>query len=70
MGKLINNVMETDFGMRQTDELNSYIENQLITLNTHLEKEVFQRVLNVTYHHILQNFLNVVEGEIHVICAS
>ena len=58
--------METNFGMRQTDELNSYIENQLIALNSHLEKDVFQRILNVTYHHILQNFLNVIESEIHV----
>ena len=66
MGKLIKNVMETNFGMRQTDELNSYIENQLITLNRHIEKEVFQRILNVTYHHILQNFLNVIERKIHV----
>ena len=64
----MNNVMETDFGMCQTDELNSYIENQLITLRTHLEKDVFQRVLNVTYQQILQKFLQIVEGEIHVIC--
>ena len=62
--------MKTDFAMCQTDELNSYIENQLITLHTHLEKDVFQRVLNVTYQHILQKFLQIVEGEIHVICTS
>lgn len=59
--------METDFGARQTDELNSYISDQLLTLDSHLEKDVFQRVLNVTYHHILQNFLNVIDGEIQVI---
>ncbi len=59
--------METDFGTRQTDELNSYISDQLLTLDSHLEKDVFQRVLNVTYHHILQNFLNVIDGEIQVI---
>ena len=62
--------MKTDFAMCQTDELNSYIENQLITLHTHLEKDVFQRVLNVTYQHILQKFLQIVEGEIHVIWTS
>ena len=70
MGKLIKNVMEKDFGMCQTDELNSYIENQLITLNTHLEKDVFHRVLNIFYQHILKIFLDIVEGEADVIFAQ
>lgn len=58
--------METDFGVRQTDELNSYICNQLVTLDTHLQRDVFLHVLDIIYHHILQSFLNVVEGEVQV----
>ncbi|EFX82091.1 hypothetical protein DAPPUDRAFT_316637 [Daphnia pulex] len=64
VARLINTVMESDFGMRQTDDLNSYICDQLLALDTHLEKDVFVRVLNIIYHHILQSFLNVVEGEV------
>ena len=67
VGKLIKNVMETNFDILQIEELNGYIDAQLITLNTHLEKEVFQRVLYVIYQYILKNFLNIVEEEIHVI---
>ncbi len=66
VARLINTVMESDFGMRQTDDLNSYICDQLLALDTHLEKDVFIRVLNIIYHHILQSFLNVVEGEVQV----
>lgn len=58
--------METDFGVRETDELNSYICNQLVALDSHLPRDVFLHVLNIIYHHILQSFLNVVEGEIQV----
>lgn len=56
--------METDFGIRQTDELNSYIWNQLSALDTHLPKDVFFRVLKTIYRHISQSFLNVLEVEI------
>lgn len=66
MAKLINAVMETDFGLRQTDELNSYVCNQLLSLDTHLPRETFIRVLNIVFHHILQSFLNVIDGEIQV----
>ena len=58
--------MESDFGMRQTDDLNSYICDQLLALDTNLDRDVFIRVLNIIYHHILQSFLNVVEGEVQV----
>ena len=58
--------MESDFGMRQTDDLNSYICDQLVALDTNLDRDVFIRVLNIIYHHILQSFLNVVEGEVQV----
>lgn len=66
MAKLINTVMESDFGMRQTDDLNHYICNQLLALDSNLPRDVFFRVLNIIYHHILQSFLNVVEGEVQV----
>uniref|UniRef100_A0A0N8EGD3 Unc-13 D n=1 Tax=Daphnia magna TaxID=35525 RepID=A0A0N8EGD3_9CRUS len=64
VAKLINTVMESDFGMRQTDDLNHYICNQLLALDSNLPRDVFFRVLNIIYHHILQSFLNVVEGEV------
>ena len=67
VARLINTVMESDFGMRQTDDLNSYICDQILALDTNLERDVFIRVLNIIYHHILQSFLNVVEGEVQVI---
>ena len=70
MATLINNVMESDFGVRQTDDLNSYIGDQLLALDTHLDRNVFIRVFNIIHNHILQSFLNVVEGEIHVTTVS
>jgi len=70
VARLINTVMESDFGMRQTDDLNSYICDQLLALGSHLEKDVFIRVLNIIYHHILQSFLNVVEGEVQLSYSS
>ena len=66
MTRLINNAMESDFGMRQTDDLNSYICDQLLALDTNLDRDVFIRVLNIIYHHILQSFLDVIEQEVQV----
>ena len=66
VARLVNRVMETDFGSRQTDELNSYVCQQLLILDEHLDRPVFIRILNVIYHHLLQSFLNLIEGEIQV----
>ncbi len=66
MTRLINNAMESEFGTRQTDDLNSYISNQLLALYSNLDSDVFFRVLNIIYRHILQSFLNIIEQEVQV----
>lgn len=65
--RLIKIAMETDSIALQMEDLNSYISKQLLMLHSHLPSEVFSQVLNIFHRHILESFLNIVEGEIQVI---
>lgn len=66
VAKLINAVLDSDFGALARGRLSGYLYDQLSTLNTQLDIEVFEQVLHVIHQRILQKFLDVVLGDIDV----
>ena len=64
---MINAVIQSDFSAIARGKLSGYLYDQLSTLNTQLDHDVFEQILHVIHQRILQKFLDVVLSDIDVI---